>query len=638
MTHSFPEFKNKIVNYYVEPSLKPHVVKSHITIGAKVAANLIEKQLKRKVFGNIFHVCFDVASGMIYTPNAHEFSPEQTELALQAIKMKIIKDYKFFSSTKNINGSPFTSYRKRTISQFEFVKTSVEKHFSKNIHNITIIEANLARMPSTLKTLPNIFTSPNCVGGYISPSDIKKIDFVDEYNGNGKKREKSIFLDSVTTPCIIINTDPDKKIKAYDKEWTVLSGYRDFLYDKSVFKDINSDDLNAFSFIYACKIHMYYGWPFQEICEVLLPSAKTFPELIKAINNLKFAADQLEAEGYPNPAKDSYYYSFKTDKAYFPFKIESLCSEDGKIDAKKQISNFEILEYTNSDFVTIESPIYINPTVCKNLLKSFINPLIAQYNPFTKNIEIKSQGTLKNFEKNYSVQLKKIKFLVCKKYNLDPKKVIFVENQQTTAVSKSDNTNYSLRKISEYYYASDYAKKICKKEGLNFQDIDVLVGPIEQIYGRGTMGGFVNKPSKEDQEKSKTKYPYEIVKGIFVEPPFISINSDAMTGYAEQTETLIHEYRHFIFSKTTPNYKHKYNTDYGEAIKKKDNLQWWDMYLSDIDERYAHKIQLEFQLKSGYTADELISEKVGGVINEDNYPIAMKFKQLIDEVEKEITK
>jgi hypothetical protein len=196
--------------------------------------------------------------------------------------------------------------------------------------------------------------------------------------------------------------------------------------------------------------------------------------------------------------------------------------------------------------------------------------------------------------------------------------------------------------MSEYYYAADYIKKMCKSRGLEFKDIDVVVGPIERVFGRGTQGGYMGE---KEFKKSGLKIPHELENGLFVSPPVIAVNSVTMPSYAKQTSTLIHEYSHNLYNIINPDHEHLYNKD--KNLKARDKLKWWELYFDDADERLAHKEEIKLELSSGRSIDEIIRDKLGETLGtlgkaislenyKINYPIAIKFRELVEEAAEEL--
>ena len=52
----------------------------------------------------------------------------------------------------------------------------------------------------------------------------------------------------------------------------------------------------------------------------------------------------------------------------------------------------------------------------------------------------------------------------------------------------------------------------------------------------------------------------------------------------------------------------------------------------------AHKSEIKYELLLGKSVDEIVRNKVGGAITTENYPVALKFKELINEAIEEIRK
>ena len=652
------KIRNQILNYFIATPVKggtPIVFLSPVTMNAAVGKVLLEKQLakqsKEKRIANktLLHVCYDLDSGQIYVPNANEFKEDTLRPLLQAAKVRITKDFGSYKGTPAIDGSPFSSIRIRSLNSFGYAKKTVEEHFKGKVHtDIPVIEANLARMPTTAKLLPQTYhNNKNFVGGYIGPSIAQTITFFDEFDLQGKRRKKPINLLTQQTPFILIDISPAVKPTSTEKEWTVLSGYRDYLYDTETAQENEPyapQDLNASAHLYAAKRYMYLGWPFEEVCHLFLESVNDFGGLVKALGQLMEAANSLEAEGYNNPARIPYYYSFKVDLKNFPLRLESLIEKGNRLDPNKQVEFFRIVDYDKTnEHIIIESPVFMNSDICMNILKAKSRPLITHFNPAMNTIDVKSQGgTLKEAERGRR-QVPKIKALISHDLKtLDPDREEgsfpnFRTDERARGVSLADGNSCHLRKISDYYYAADFIKKMCEDRNLKFVDVDILVGPLDRIFGRGVQGGFMGPKQFED---NNIKVPYEIVKGISVTPPLISVNSGSMPSYAEQTETLIHEYSHNLFSITNPDHEHEYNKD--PKLKDRDNLRYWDLYLSDPDERLAHKEEIKYELRSGKSVDEIIRNKVGGSIDiqnhAQNYPIALKFKELVEEAVLELEK
>jgi len=642
------KLRNKIFNYFVVPPLQergmPEVILSPVTMNSEVAKTLIARQFKdekmaKMLRGKILHVCFDYDSEMIYIPNASHFSKDTVDYLLKAAEVRITKDFGGFSSRPPIEGSPFSSLRVRSLNSFSHAKEIIGKHYQGKIFkDLPVIEVYLPRMPSTLKQLPPEYEeNEHLLGGYISPSFAKSITFVDEIETDGRKRSRPIVLLDQVTPFILINIAQTKRRKeptATEKEWVVLSSYRDYLQDIETAKKEKymTEDISKFAHLYAIKRYLYLGWSLEEVSWFMNRSVSNFPALIKAIDRFMQAADALKNEGHKDPASNPYYISFKVDKS-FPIDIQSFVNpQTGRIDIEHQYRYFVILEYDpKNSYILIETPVFISPEICIKVLKAQSIPFIAKYNPVVNKIDVKGDDRSYQQLKQDKRQLSKIKSIVQSGLETDKVKDLDYRTGPLAAGrSYEDPKIYNVRRVSDYLYAADFIKKMCKTHNVPFHDFDVVVGPIADVLGAGTMGGFMDEKSFD---KSKIKPPFQLSKGVWISPPVMLINSVEIPSYAEQTETLIHEYRHYIYHIQYPDYEQKY----GRPKKGKDtDYEYWWKYLTDPNELAAHKEEIKFELGLGKSYDEIIRNKVGGQITKQNYPIAIKFSELVQEVVKEL--
>ncbi len=583
----------------------------------EAASEIIQKEYNEKLSGKrMLHVCYDMDSEMLYVPNASSFTKEQMEPLLQAAKYYIVKnsgDYKFMNP---IEGSPFSSLRLRSVESFGHVYKTISENIKGKIENITVVEANLSRMPSTVKQLPSIYhNNKNYSGGLIDSETYSEITFIDEFDIKGKHRKNNINLITVKTPFILIDISPIVESSPTAKEWAVLDGYRQFHMTRN-----NTDESYSFAPLYAAKQYLYFGWPFEEVCKVMLEYANNFGSLIKGISDLLEVAEKLEKDGYSNPATIPYYISFKIDLFDFPYDFNK---------SDMQIPFFKIMEYDyETKYIIIKTPAYIDSNICYKILKAKSRPFVARYNKTIDKIDVKVEdGIFKELDLTTNIPTK-IRVMIALEMLSNTLPLVFRSDKRSQAISQSSNELSHLRKISDYYYATEFIKKMCKNRGVEFEDISVLVGPLERIFGSGVQGGFMGE---KEFKNSKIKIPHQIEKGLWVTPPLIAVNSDSMPSYAAQTETLIHEYSHKIYSIQHPYHEHLYNKG-----KKSDQGKYWDLYLSDEDERLAHKEEIRFELQSGKSVDEIVRDKVGGAITKNsyskNYVTALKFKQIVDEV------
>jgi hypothetical protein len=625
------KIKNQILNYFAffdELKKEAKVFLAPVTMNASVAKMLLNNQLKTikkslPIGVKLLHVCFDLDSKRLYLPNAKDFLPLQIEPLLSCVKEKIKKEYGNISNNLPIEGSPFSSIRIRNISSFCSVNIAISKQFPDIIsENLMVIEANLARMPKTVKKLPYFYhKNKNFVGGYIGKEFCEEISFYDEIDLQGKIRSEPINLITVKAPFILIDISPNINPSIQEKEWVVLSGLRDHF--ATIEPNEIKNEIALFADLYGIRQHLYLGWTFEEICSLFLEQVKNFGELIKASHLLANVAKSLNTEKlFP------YYLSFKIDLKDFPLRLESIMDELNNF-SNEQIGVFQVIEYNpDNGYILIESFTYISADKCINILKAKSRPLICHYNKIMGTIDIKtSSGLLKELSL-YTKIPDKIKEIIRK--TVGKKDIDFRVDNRAKSISLSGSNLIHLRRISEYPYACDYIKKMCSERKMNFVDVDVIVGPLARIFGQGVVGGFMGKKQFND---SKLKIPHQIVNGIWVSPPLIAVDSVSSPSYSKQTETLIHEYSHNLFNMQNENHECLYHKD--KNLKRTNELKWWDLYLNDPDEKLAHEEEIKYQLLSGYSVDEIIRDKIGGAITLENmkktYPIALKFKKLVEE-------
>ena len=659
------KLKNQIINYFVCPSKNgnPRIFTSPATMGSDVAKTIIEKQLKDSKATpleckKLLHIAYDLDSQQLYMLNSSLFTKEEIIPLLQFTKIKISKDYGGYSNNPIIQGSPYSLIRIRTVSCFNFVKQSIDKiSKGKEFVDLPVLEVNLNRTPSSYKWLSDNFKNSNYVGGLIGSEVGKEVPFFDEINLQGQKNptRKTIYIQQ--TPFILINTALEASDNITEKEWAVLSGYRNYLYKEAKESTDTEEkkiatDFNSYVDLFSIKRHLYWGSSFEDFCKIFLnvDNISKLGDLIASIKRLMYATKTLEQEGYDSPSKHPYYMTFKIDNK-FPLNLNSIRYE-GKINPALQVPEFKIIDFDEtSNFIIIESPAFIPVDTIRKVLKSINQPLVTHYNDAANTFDVKSgENSFKEYRQEKK-QLGKIKALLSydlRKNNIPTEKIQFRSDARATESGENPNICYQ-RKLSEYYYACDTIKELCKQRGVEFKDLIVLVGPIEKIFGSGTKGGFMGA---KEFKMSNLKWPYEIESGLFVSPPLIAVSTSIMPSPAEQTETLIHEYAHNIYSITNPTHEPLYNKEKG--LREKDPMKWWELYLSDPDERQAHKEQIKHNLLSGLSVDEIIRNKIskfnrdfntdregiGGSIAMDNYqqnyPLALKMKELVEEAKKEL--
>jgi hypothetical protein len=576
------KIKNQIINYFIDLHIEnpPKVFKFTLAMDHKIAKKIIEDKINVKISSKLLHIGYDNDSEIIYIINSENFNKEQIETGIQSVKYYLLKEHKNIKNYSPIYGSPFSSLRLRYIDNFGYVKQSIKDHFNHIIENLPVIEANLERMPSTINKLPAIYKNQNYYGGLIDSDFCKEISFIDEINTNGGKRTKEMNLLTIQTPFILINISNGVCNSFEEKEWAIISGYRDYLNNLGV-----TNKIDSFAPIYAAKRFMYLGWSFEEICNVFLDCITNFNELNLAASYLQEAKKQIQN-------KENYVYYIYIDK---------------KIDLENN-ANFTF--HYNEKYTIIESKVCIKKDLCEKIFHT-LTAFTTRYDVNENKLQI---------NKNKDNILSIIENLIKKKHNI---KELHIEKNKTG--------DFSYRKISDYSWAKNCIINMCKNRNIDFEDVPVVVGPIEDLFGSGTQGGFMGE---QQFKNNKIKTPYEIKKGVVISPPVIMVNSRTIPSYAAQTEVLIHEYSHKIFENQNPFYTHLYNKD--PKLKESNPLKYWELYLTDEDEIIAHKEEIKFGLIAGKSIEEIIRDKIGGAINKNNYKlsyeIAIMFKKIIDEV------
>lgn len=642
--------KNEIVNYFVVPSFskegKHRIFKAPVTTDYENAKRMLQNQLKDKSLNinNLLHVCFDVNSRRVYVINPDIFTNKELKNLLQFAEYNITKEYGYFANTEEIYGSPFSLIRVRTLDTFPYVFDHVKKVFKDNVDNIIkdviVIEANLLRMPLTVKTLPIEYKDANnSFGGFISPKDIQTIKFIESFDVSGKEKKNPVLLMEQKTPFILINIAA-KNLDYTEKEQTVLYGLQDYIiYNSSKYNIDNERMIKQYSLISQIKHKIYLGWPFEEICNVFVNMfAKDFIKLMNISKVLMYACDMLVQEGHKNPASINYYMSFKVKKNKFPYSLDTIM-KDGKIEQDKQIDLFRIIDYDEStEKIVIESPIYISENICKSILMAESEPIITKYNQNLNIIEVKNGNTLK--DKDDIDKLKSLTIFDIKKAfpEIDIKKTEIKTSIDAKTFSPEGSKYiagaiFDIRKLSDYYYAAEKIKNICKKNNVEFKDIDILIGPLEILFGKDIRGGFMGE---NEFRISKLKIPYKLSSNIYLSPPIIAIDNVTNPSYSKQLDIIIHEYSHNIFSIINPGHEAEYSKQM--KLKKEDPKKWWFLYFNDPNERFAHIQQIKVLLESGLSVDEIIRDKVGGAVDTSNYAIALKFKELVQEAIEELEK
>lgn len=603
----------KIVNYFVTSSLNdkdPYCFKSPITVNNKVALDLIKSQYKDyKIKAPLLHVCFDVSSQAIYVLNRNDFSQDQYDNLIAVAKYRVVKDYGSFKYIPIITGSPYSSFRIRDISDFSFANKIIT-------NPLPIIEVNLDRMPTVIKSLPPIYQQINdCMGGYVD----RDISFVDEIDNEGRLRQEPIFLWNQKPPFVLINTSRSSNPSPVEKERIILNAHRVNMINTGQ----AVDDIDSQIDLYTIRSSLCLGWSFEEVSSVLLRGIKDFGELIAKIQRLLLSVSSLIEDGYKDVSENNYYVTFEFDPS-FPLKLSNIM-DYSKLMVKEefQINGFRIVNIdVKNGFITIKTPVFLSPDICSNILKAKSKVYMYQYNPVIKQIDVKTEICSNH------IQHQKVIGLIINDHKLD-NNVKVRENASSRGEWAINPNVFNIKKVSDYLYCYNLIMEQCLRNKVPFRDLDVIIGPIEKLMGKGSQGGFM---SEDSIKTSKTKFPIKVEDGIELMPPIIMINSVTEPSCIQQMSTLLHEYRHYVYSRVNRYCQSKYGRF---DDKKGDNyLKQWYNYLSDPNEIEAHMEEIRFEFMVGKNEDEIIRDKIGGEITLSNYPIAIKFKELVDRVVK----
>ena len=600
------DVKNRIINYFsIQSSVSksPVVYKCPLTIDKSVAKELLLKQFDNlKIDNGLLHVCYDCESEIVYVLNSEDFNFEILNVLLKSVRLRLNKDFPSKSSFNIVYGSPYSLIRFRSVDSFPKAKS----FFPDLDLNIKILEANLSRMPLTLSQVSN--KNEEFLGGYIQHS----VDFLESIDKNGNILADVKNLIRMDEPFILINTCPrnNSYVKHTEKEWVVISCLRDITQKNKQtdsYIENNSD-------LYTLRYYLGEGWSFEEACCAFMDGVVDFENFLLRSSRLNLVLEDIISNGFFQE-KRNYYISMKISEN-FPLDLKSIIDLSSMTIRKDlQLDFFKIIDIDISDsIIIIETPLFLSADLCKSVFNLAFEPFICHYNPKTSKVDIKNNGALSK------KQAFKIIEFITNDEGLDSPIEFSYSDYSRGAWYVNPNV-FNMRKISDYFNACSYIKKMSDRYSVSFNDLDVIVGPIESVMGEGSQGGFV---SKVDGGK------LQLDENICIIPPCILINSVTMPSYSEQAETLVHEYRHYIYGLQNPFYE----KTYGDMHDKSGDmfLIEWDKYMGDENEKEAHKEEILYGLFIGKSIDEMIRDKVGGKITVENYIIALRYKDLVEDV------
>lgn len=603
----------QLVHYYAletEDKSKPKIFESSFPMPSSVALQKINEKLKSEgksqFNGRILRVTYDLIGRQYYLPELEDTSRvldgSRLSAMFAAVKIQIEKDYgdvSYPSANAPIPAEPGTTFRIKKISDFPNAWSFIKRAFP-NIEtpNLPVIEANLSKMPTTVARIRPVLGDRK--GAYISPRVCSSLAFMSKNRDNVES-----MIHNQSTPFILIDISPDRKTSFSDKESAVLSTYKEVLDDESGGEKVGAMTGAQF---YSIEIMMYMGWSVEEICNFMISTENTnsAAEAVSKGAHILLAAQSLSKSGFKNPAERPYYYSFVFGKN-FPLSL----SKSGL---------FTILSMdSNSNWVTIRSFIFLSDGILRKCFDSQSEVIRGQADP-KGNVFYVNNDVSRLREESNSCYWAVVNFARSDSENKDLKFKVF------TAAEKQ----FQRKTISMYPQAEETLIKTCERFKTSFDDIEVIVGPWMQTQLSLT-AGFV---SREIIEKKGLKIPLEIVKGLFVYPPFIVIDTKETPSVPDRTNFLIHEYQHYINLKTG---KVGVDVEYDTEKLKGDTKKFISDYLGDYNEELAHIEQVKNLLATGMSRDDIVNFFVpAGLTDLQQVALAAKYYEFADKAYNEM--
>ena len=624
---------NDFVNYYtfesIPPGGNPVVMKSPINVPAKVAKEQYCKQLANEgkgYDGPVLHIKLDLASGRMYIPewdNLSEMGRDQTVKLFTSVKLMATKEFGDIPSAPPIAGDPSKVIRIRTLNDFpsssRFIRAHLnEESLSGDFMNLPVVEANLSMMPKTRGMLPAGRRAKEFEGCYIDPGAIPTMPFIVEENMGGTVKSRQVHTQQA--PFILVNISPEAKVSESDKERVVVVAYKDFAT-----KGINSALVSSVG-RYTVKYLLYMGYSFRNVCaSVLSPSmVQGFEGLMHMSAYLLAAAKDLKKGGYPDPSASRTYYCFRIDES-FPYKFRlNMVGAPYPVEGQNDIITVVHFDPASS-YLIFKSPLFFNDDVCHEILKAQGNVVRCDYDPETKRVKTDETPEILDRESKYSTRVITT--------DLKGAGVIGKGEQPRFELRGRVESQFTKRKITDYYQATDLIKKIIQKinssstKQVEFHDLSVVVGPWQRAAG--FLGGYM---SLERMRKTKGQIPYQPIPNVDwkIMPPAIFIDNGENPSIADQTHVIIHEYRHYLNEQLgveSPTYD-----VLGKKKNMEDAIQKQLVYLSSPDERESHIEQMQYLLGIGWTKDDIIRQFMGKQeVLPQTIRIARKYLELVNE-------
>jgi len=641
--------RNNLVNFYaMEPDKKGKVMVLNPPFSwasnedALAQINLENDSAGKPQYkGRLLHVVLDMASGRLYLPNFEEKAeiaetPNLTAM-LDAIKIKIEQLVDFVPLAPLIRGDPLNTVRIRRIADFKSVadfirkQVSAPEEYEKDIA-VPVVEADLTLMPITAKALfGNGSNSITKQWAYITGG--KVVDFIinDEIGG----QTKDVLVCQQKPPFILINTASQARVSDADKERCVVMGYKEYAAEHRP----NHAESHLSTEVQTFKYLMYIGWSFKEL-SLYIYSGKNindFYSMLYAGSFLYNAAKTLEADGYPNPASNPFYYTLKVDANKFPIKFSPQAGVD-VFDYSRQPEIFRIVYFDpKSSCMTFKTPLYLPDDVLTGVFNPQSTVMISQYDNTSKTIC--SETNSDEMDAMSPPSINAIQKDIAQTNGREGDKIEITERAELDKV-------FERKHISDYPQVSEIIKDLCKKLAkkpdkearavpteIKFDDLEVVVGPWSKVPGyEGARGGYYTLEAIKKATGGKSEF--EPILGMKVTAPVIVLDNMQNKTVGERTSTIIHEYRHHINVQLwvdSPSYDNP-----AHAKNEEDQIASQIKYLSSPQERLAHKTQFKYMLSTGITKEQILRERLGRKPTIKDVPVVKEYLSIINEAVKEL--
>ena len=568
--------RSEIINRYVVQldGGKPLIFTSPIPLDEATALAQLNRQrsLNKQpaVKGPVLWASFDTTSRRLYLPQTPEPPTAAQAPLIEAVKAWVDQHFGGVSLAPVIHADPSGFLRVVRSSDFPNAWDFITRLTHGQGLDIPVVQADLSQMP---QTVANTGHSATAQGGYVGTDRGHKIDFIGQDN--------FLYL-SQKTPFILINLAEEAKMTPAHKERLVLTGYREGLGKEA--GEVAVGQISGSEF-FSLEFLIYIGWPIEHLCHSLIGSqTKTIQQLIAAGSHLVLAAKHMATFGYRDVTQPPHYYAFKAGPKY---PLAELQNPNGVIDEVK---------HDESGWVILRSPLALSDETVYATLGAAPSDLVirSRYQP------TRSAFTFEDSPAALSEEAPELFRYLCAqgaRGNLSSKQG--ERSRFSVEVLPANAKQFHRRRISDYPQTADLLKRACAKFNAPFQDLEVLIGPWQDMMGMA--GGYIDKGRVL---KMGGKIPWEAVPGLPIYPPAIMVDIDTSPTAADQANVLIHEYWHYVYYQILHLPDKLYTPPDGSGSEE-DQRRWFE-YLTTPTERISHIQQMKYMLSLGMTKNEVV--------------------------------